>query len=64
MDRNHVNFNLSTNVSETDMRDMIPTVLERMEGYLLNERLVEKSVNSLMKLAKEEWLKYLKIYII
>ena len=44
-----------TNV--TDLPNQVPSVLDKIEAYLFDERLDETSVSCLIKLVKEEWLK-------
>ncbi len=53
-DNNRLDLKLQTNVTDFSQ---VPTVLAKIESYLQNEKLEEKSVSSLMKLVKEEWLK-------
>jgi hypothetical protein len=36
----------------------VPSILTKIENYLYNDQLNDNSVNSLIKLLKEEWLKY------
>ncbi len=59
-DNNVLDFKILTNVIEYNQ---VPTVLVKIESYILNEKLEEKSVNSLVKLLKEEWLKLAKFTI-
>lgn len=35
----------------------VPSILTKIEGFLLNESLNDSSISLLIKLAKEEWLK-------
>lgn len=51
----YVNLISKTNVSVKS--EQTPSVLTRIEGYLLNSSLDETSVACLIKLVKEEWLK-------
>ena len=53
-DNNDVDLKLQTNVVDFSQ---VPTVLARIESYLMNDRLEDKSVESLVTLVKEEWLK-------
>lgn len=58
--RNNFGLTLRTNVENS--RYQVPSVLEKIENYLFNEKLEDKSVKSLIKLVKEEWLNKVKVF--
>lgn len=57
--QNHLIFDLHTNISNINQ---VPSVLSKIEGFLFNEKLEDKSVSCLIKLAKEEWLNKTKVF--
>ena len=36
---------------------LVPTILKKIESHLLNENLDQESVNFLIKMHKDEWIK-------
>ncbi|CAF0732756.1 unnamed protein product [Brachionus calyciflorus] len=54
-----IKFEISSNVSEITQ---VPSILTKMESYLVNDSLDDKSIGSLIRLAKEEWINKTKVF--